>query len=227
MARPRVLLTGFGPFPGAAENSSAWLVEELAGDRQSSHLGCDLHAEVLPTEWAEVARLGPGLVKYHRPRLTLHLGLHKRAQGFRIERSAHNLIDLREDARGAVLNRRTILDRSDRRLDTAIPASQLARHLRTRGLPAVASRSAGTYLCNYLYYLSLHWARGQNGACDVCFVHLPAGPSQGGPLSEAEMLRGAELIMRYLLAFALDRDRAETSGREIGPGMRVAEPMTR
>ncbi|MGB8709618.1 MAG: pyroglutamyl-peptidase I, partial [Methyloceanibacter sp.] len=91
MARPRVLLTGFGPFPGAAENSSAWLVEELAGDRQSSHLGCDLHAEVLPTEWAEVARLGPGLVQHHRPRLTLHLGLHKRAQGFRIERSAHNL----------------------------------------------------------------------------------------------------------------------------------------
>jgi pyrrolidone-carboxylate peptidase len=99
--------------------------------------------------------------------------------------------------------------------------------LRTQDLPAVASRSAGTYLCNYLYYLSLHWARGQNGAYDVCFVHLPPGPSQGGPLSEAELLRGAELIMRYLLAFALDRDGAETSGGEIGPGMRVAEPMTR
>jgi pyroglutamyl-peptidase len=227
MARPRVLLTGFGPFPGAAENSSAWLVEELAGKCQSSGLGCDLHAEVLPTEWAEIARLGPRLVQLHRPRLTLHLGLHKRAQGFRIERSAHNLIDLREDARGAVLNRRTILDRSEVRLDTAIPATQLAKHLRTQDLPAVASRSAGTYLCNYLYYLSLHWARGQNGACDVCFVHLPPGPRQGGPLSEAELLRGAELIMRYLLALALDRDRVETTGGEIGPGVRVAEPMRR
>jgi pyroglutamyl-peptidase len=227
MARPRVLLTGFGPFPGAAENSSAWLVEELAGKCQSSGLGCDLHAEVLPTEWAEVARLGPGLVQHHRPRLTLHLGLHKRARGFRIERSAHNLIDLREDARGAVLDRRTILDRSEVRLDTAIPATRLAKHLRTQDLPAVASRSAGTYLCNYLYYLSLHWAREQNGACDVCFVHLPPGPRQGGPLSEAELLRGAELIMRYLLALALDRDRVENSGDEIGPGVRVAEPMTR
>jgi hypothetical protein len=46
-------------------------------------------------------------------------------------------------------------------------------------------------------------------------------------LSEAELLRGAELIMRYLLALALDRDGAETSGGEIGPDMRVAEPMTR
>jgi pyroglutamyl-peptidase len=222
MARPRILLTGFGPFPGAAENSSAWLVKELAGKRQSSGLGCDLHAEVLPTEWAEVARLGPGLVQHHRPRLTLHLGLHKRARGFRIERSAHNLIDLREDARGAVLDRRTILDRSDGRLDTEVPAIQLARHLRTQDLPAVASRSAGTYLCNYLYYLSLHWARGQNGACDVCFVHLPPGPRQGGPLSEAELLRGAELIMRYLLAFALDRDQAKNFAGDMAAGFPVA-----
>jgi len=222
MACPRVLLTGFGPFPGAAENSSAWLVEELAGKCQSSGLGCDLHAEVLPTEWAEVARLGPGLVQHHRPRLTLHLGLHKRARGFRIERSAHNLIDLREDARGAVLDRRTILDRSEMRLDTAIPATQLARHLRTQDIPAVASRSAGTYLCNYLYYLSLHWARGQNGARDVCFVHLPPGPRQGGPLSEAELLRGTELIMRYLLAFALDRDQAKNFAGEMAAGFPVA-----
>jgi pyroglutamyl-peptidase len=222
MARPRVLLTGFGPFPGAAENSSAWLVEELAGKRQSSNLGCDLHAEVLPTEWDEVARLGPGLVQHHRPRLTVHLGLHKRARGFRIERSAHNLIDLREDARGAVLNRRTILDRSDGRLDTEVPATQLARHLRTHDLPAVASRSAGAYLCNYLYYLSLHWARGQNGACDVCFVHLPPGPRQGGPLSEAELLRGAELTMRYLLAFALHRGQAKNFAGEMAAGFPVA-----
>jgi hypothetical protein len=46
-------------------------------------------------------------------------------------------------------------------------------------------------------------------------------------LSEAGLLRGADLIMRYLLAFALDRDGAKTSGGETGPGMRVAEPMTR
>jgi len=155
------------------------------------------------------------LVQHHRPRLTLHLGLHKRAQGFRIERSAHNLIDLREDARGAVLDRRTILSHSDRRLDTAIPASQLARHLRTKDLPASASRSAGAYLCNYLYYLSLHWAKAQQAPCDATFVHIPPGPRAGGPLSEAELLRGAGLILSYLLVFAQDRDRAKRFAGEI------------
>jgi pyroglutamyl-peptidase len=227
MACPRLLLTGFGPFPGAAENPSAWLVEALAARHSSRRLGCHLHAEVLPTEWAEVATHGPHLVHQHQPRLILHLGLNQRAKGLRIERSAHNLIDLREDARGAVPKTSTILDRGLRKLDTGVPASRLAKHLRTQGLPAVASRSAGTYLCNYLYYLSLDWARRQEAPCDICFVHLPPGQRQGGPLSEAELLRGAKLVVDYLLAFAEDRDRAEALGGEIRTGVAAASPMSR
>ncbi len=224
MSRPRILITGFGPFPGAPDNSSAWLAESLAATHSPSRPEYDLRAEVLPTEWDKVGSLGPKLTERHRPRLILHLGLSKRAREFRIERSAHNLIDPREDARGTVLGRRTILDCAERRLDTTIPASRLAKHLRMQDLPAVASRSAGTYLCNYLYYLSLHQTRRQDAACDVCFVHLPPGPHHGGPLSEAELLRGAELIVRYLLAFAMERDRAETSDDEIGRAVH-AEPM--
>jgi hypothetical protein len=97
---------------------------------------------------------------------------------------------------------RSVLDQGSGRLDTAISTANLAKHLRAENLPAAASRSAGAYLCNYLYYLSLHWARQQDAPCDVTFVHLPPGPRQGGPLSESELLRGAELILSYLLAFA-------------------------
>jgi pyroglutamyl-peptidase len=226
MAHPRLLLTGFGPFPGVAENSSAWVVEALAATHPSSRLGCTLHAEVLPSEWAEVATMGPHLLRQHQPRLILHLGLSKRAKGFRIERSAHNVIDLGEDARGAMPSTRSVLDLGHARLDTRVPAARLAKHLRTRELQAVASRSAGTYLCNFLYYLSLDWARLQKAPCDVCFVHVPPGPHQGGPLSERDLLCGAEHILRYLLAFAVDLDGTEASG-EIGTGVRLAEPMPR
>jgi pyroglutamyl-peptidase len=224
MARPHVLITGFGPFPGAAENSSAWLVESLAAARPASRLGYTLHAEVLPTEWAEVATLGPGLLHQHRPRLILHLGLSKRARGFRVERFAHNVIDLREDARGAMPRTRSVLDRGHARLDTRLPATRLAKHLRMHDIPATASRSAGTYLCNYLYYLSLEWARRQESS-DVCFVHIPPGPRQGGPLSEAELLRGVDLILRYLLAFVRERDEAVDG--KMGADLRLTEPMSR
>ena len=226
MARPRVLITGFGPFPGAPENSSAWLVQALAAGRLSSRLGCDLQAEVLPTEWADVATRGPRLLRQHRPELILHFGLSKRAKGFRIERFAHNVIDLREDAQGALPAMRSVLELGRVRLDTRVPASSLAKHLRSQSLPAVASRSAGAYLCNYLYYLSLDWARRQEAPCDVTFVHLPPGPRQGGPLSEVELLRGAELIMHYLLAFAERRDQANGFAGEtvLGPNMAAEQP---
>jgi pyroglutamyl-peptidase len=220
MARPRVLITGFGPFPGAAENPSAWLAEALAA--AVTPPGCTLHAEVLPTEWAEVATRGPRLLRQHRPRLILHLGLSRNAKGFRIERSAHNIIALREDARGALPGMRSVIEFGDARLDTGISAAKLASHLRTQDLPAAASRSAGTYLCNYLYYLSLHWARAQEAPCDVAFVHLPPGPRQGGPLSEPELLRGAELILQHLLAFARDRDQAKGFASDMTAGPAVA-----
>jgi len=227
MARPHVLITGFGPFPGATENSSAWLVETLAASRLSSRLNCTLHAEVLPTEWAEVATLGPRLFNQHRPRVMLHLGLNKRARGFRIERTARNLIDPNEDARGAMPSTRSVLERGRALLDTRLSAPNLVKHLRAQGLPAAASRSAGTYLCNYLYYLSLDWARRQEAPCDVCFVHIPPGPGQGGPLSETALLRGADQIVRYLLAFAEECDGAAVAGRKGSSGRATARPIWR
>lgn len=207
-----LLITGFGPFPGVTENVSGWLVEALAATSYSSRLSCKLHAQVLPTEWAEVSALGPRLLHQHKPRMLLHFGLSKRARGFRIERSAHNRVGAREDARSALPMTGIILEHGRDRLDTQLPAASLAKHLREQGLPAAASRSAGTYLCNFLYYLSLEWAKRQDGRCDVVFVHVPPGPRQGGPLSEAELLRGAEAILRYLLAFADRCDRGSIAG---------------
>jgi pyroglutamyl-peptidase len=205
MARPRILITGFGPFPGAAENPSAWLAPALASAAPS---GWRVRSDVLPTEWDAVAARAPRLLEKHRPRFIVHFGLSKSARGFRIERSAHNVLARREDACGALPAMRSVLDFGAARLDTSISAASLARYLRSHRLPASASRSAGAYLCNYLYYLSLQWAKAQT-ACDAIFVHLPPGPRQAGPLSEAQMLRGAKLILERLVARAKEGDQAD------------------
>jgi pyroglutamyl-peptidase len=190
--------------------------------RASSSPGSALFPAPPRTLRPEVATLGPRLLQQHRPRLILHLGLSRNAKGFRIERSAHNVIDFREDARGAMPEKRNVLASGDARLDTAISTAKLAKHLRTQDLPASASRSAGAYLCNYLYYLSLHWAKAQQAPCDATFVHIPPGPRAGGPLSESELLRGADLILRYLLDIARDRDQARNFASEIAPAPAVS-----
>lgn len=199
MAWPRVLVTGFGPFPGVAENPSAWLAETLAAE--PPRLDAEFHARVVPTAW-QAAELMPQLYDSLQPHVMIHFGVSERANAFRIERSAHNRAALRADASQALPAGRVIHAEGPDRLDTELPAGRLAAHLRTSGLPAVTSRSAGSYLCNFLYYHSLDWARRQPEPRLALFVHVPPLSGQGGTFSAEDLLRGAHETVRFVLAFA-------------------------
>ena len=72
MARPRVLLTGFGPFPGVPKNPSAWLAEKLADWRPTPEFDGEIHAQILPTEW-EAAALMPRLYETLQPLSLIHI----------------------------------------------------------------------------------------------------------------------------------------------------------
>lgn len=169
MARPRVLLTGFGPFPGVAQNPSGRLAESLAA--QSPRANWALHGHVLPTEWAAVTDLTPQLHDDLQPHVMIHFGVSESAEAIRVERSAHNRALRRADAKGALPTASAISADGQHRLDTRLPVNALAAHLRKRGHPANASRSCGRYLCNFLYYRSLEWAAREDR--DALFVHVP------------------------------------------------------
>ena len=87
-----------------------------------------------------------------------------------------------------------------------------------RGLPAVTSRSAGRYLCNFLYYHSLAWARGQTETPLVLFVHIP--PLPAGRFREQTLLDGAREILRFVLAFASEQEPAKAI---LGPAFAQGE----
>jgi pyroglutamyl-peptidase len=136
----------------------------------------------------------------------IHFGVSQRAKGLRIERFAHNRAALRADARGALPPGPTIRPEGRARFDTKLPAAQLAGHLAACGLPATPSRSAGGYLCNYLYYHSLDWTE-RNG-CLALFVHIPPVENFG----DAALLRAGQEILRFTLDAAQAR-----SERMAGP----------
>lgn len=206
MAGPRVLITGFGPFPGVPDNPSAWLAETLAGETR--HAAGTLQAEILPTSWESVAALTPSLFEAFKPDIMIHFGLCQRAQGFRIERSAHNRVALRADIGGALPASRSVLADGPARLDTRFPAASLAAHLRAHGLEAAVSRSAGRYLCNFLYYRALAWASRQDKPTSAIFVHIPQRAAHGGVRSEAELLRGAQETLGFVLDHAVRESRS-------------------
>lgn len=194
MTRPRVLITGFGPFPGVPDNPSSWLAETLAA-QAAVDSEAEIHFRVLPTEW-QAATLMPNCYAALQPTLMIHFGVSQRAKGLRIERFAHNRATLRADARGALPPSTLAHAKGRARVGTKLPATALAAHLVGCGLPAAASRSAGSYLCNYLYYHSLSWAERHDRL--ALFVHIP--PVNGpGYFSEAALLRAGQEILRFTL----------------------------
>ena len=196
MATPRVLLTGFGPFPGVADNPSAWLAETLA-QRPPLEVDAEFHARVLPTAW-QAAQSMPRLYDELQPHVMIHFGVSRRAKTFRIERFAHNRAAWRADAHGLLPSGPLIQAEGADRFDTKLPAPAVAAHLRACGVAAASSRSAGSYLCNFLYYHSLEWAQRQPDPRLVLFVHIPPRDLSG---PEA-WLRGGHETLRFVLGSA-------------------------
>jgi len=59
-----ILVTGFGPFPGAPRNPTGALVRTLSRHRRS---GLRIVSHVFETSYAAVDRDLPALIKQHRP----------------------------------------------------------------------------------------------------------------------------------------------------------------
>src|SRR5215831_17988856 len=97
----RVLLTGFGPFPGAPFNPTASLVRLLARRAGATLPGVRVAAHVFSTSYAAVDRELPILIARERPAVILMFGLAGRTRQLRIETCARNARSLRlEDVAG-------------------------------------------------------------------------------------------------------------------------------
>src|SRR5579871_5058791 len=69
----RILVTGFGRFPGASTNPTAALATRIA--RAGRRRGIDCIAHVFATTYASVERELPRLIATHRPDAILMFGL--------------------------------------------------------------------------------------------------------------------------------------------------------
>jgi pyroglutamyl-peptidase len=196
--KTRIALAGFGPFPKMPENPSARLVRALQRSLAARSELC-LKTCIFPTEWRAVRSRAQGFLQAARPDIVLLFGVCRTASTIRIERSAFNAAS-GLDATGAVPPSPAIRPRGAERLDTQLSVAALAKHVRGEGIAALPSLSAGRYLCNYLYYLSLAWAARQPKPPLTLFVHIPPTRAEAGFYSDAEMLRGAEALLQHLMS---------------------------
>jgi pyroglutamyl-peptidase len=205
----RVLITGFGPFPGAPFNPSARLVQALLRRRRPALDGIEIGAHVFATSYASVDRDLPKLLA-QQPDVVLLFGVAGRRRHLCIETRAQNAVTpLFPDADG----RKPEFDIITSGAPAALPGNApFMRQLSTarRRFPSRLSRDAGRYLCNYVFWQALR--RAENGRPLVQFVHIPPlrkAPRRSGKRATfAQLVRAAESILIALIATSRRASRA-------------------
>jgi pyroglutamyl-peptidase len=173
-ARPTIVLTGFGPFPGVEVNASAKLVTDLAVAVRVQFPDYDVIGEILPTEWIAAPRRMLQLLDGINPALVLHFGVSQHAQGFELELIGRNMRTSLQDAAGELPPTVEVIPEGPALLAATLPAERIVVRLSRLGLPCQTSDNAGTYLCNTMLYHSLATARTRPPPYPVGFIHVPA-----------------------------------------------------
>jgi pyroglutamyl-peptidase len=169
----RILVTGFGPFPGAPFNPTQPLVARLLRLRRPALSDIELTGHIFPVNYKAVDRELPQLLAKHRPQALLMFGLANRTPYVRIETRARNAVTtLWPDADHARVRKGSIAGGADARMFGPHTAKLLRAADRT-GVDARASRDAGSYLCNYLSWRAIEATRSDTGPRLAAFVHVP------------------------------------------------------
>ncbi len=169
----RILITGFGPFPGAPFNPTQPLVARLLRLRRPALSDVELAGHIFPVTYTAVDRELPQLLARHRPHALLMFGLASRTPYLRIETRARNAVTaLWPDAEHARVRKGSISGGADAMMFGPHTA-KLLRAAYGTGIDARASRDAGSYLCNYLSWRASESTCGDTGPHLAAFVHVP------------------------------------------------------
>ena len=202
---PLVLLTGFEPFGGQPLNPS-WLIASALQRRQVA--GHRVLAAPLPTVFgASLARLH-ALLDEHRPALVVCLGLAAGRSALSIERVAINVDDARiPDNAGAQPVDTPVVAAAPTAYFSTLPIKAMRQAIAGAGVPAEISQTAGTFVCNHVFFGLMHrlaTGRGLSGTRGG-FIHVPMLPEQGSPSLPLEsMVEGLRVGIRTALTQRVD-----------------------
>lgn len=194
MSPVRILVTGFGAFPGAPRNPSAEIVRHLAREREVfARLGIAIETRVLAVVFG-AAPVDPSGFD-----AVLHVGLAGRRRELCVETRARNRRSLlHRDAAGLHAAGLVLAPGEPRERRARVPVERLVVALRRAGVPARASIDAGDYICNETLWNSLGGSAPLAG-----FIHVPSPRRSKVPLEA--MVRGIASAVRLLAVEARRR----------------------
>ncbi|HVJ66936.1 MAG TPA: pyroglutamyl-peptidase I [Caulifigura sp.] len=210
MAEPSrtVLVTGFEPFGGESENPSQSIARELAGRTIADRL---VASEILPCVYGESIKALKAAIRRHRPELVICLGQAGGRAGLTIERVALNLDDAPiPDNAGQRPIDQPISRTGPAASWSTLPVKAVARAIAMAGIEASVSHTAGTFVCNHVFYGLMQTLKRRPGIRGG-FIHVPFLPEQSERQGRnapfmllSQMVRGVEMAIETALATPAD-----------------------
>lgn len=194
-----VLLTGFEPFAGDLANPSGDAVKIVAAQWTGPE---ELVTEILPVTFEGSRARMTTLIARHRPDLVIAAGLAGGRRAIGIERIAVNLVDARiPDNGGSQPVDVAVREGAPAAYFSSLPVKAIARDLERAGIPAEVSHSAGTFVCNQVFFVAMDTAP-PGVRCG--FVHVPwsqedSPSSQIASLPLQDIARALEIAVRTTL----------------------------
>jgi pyroglutamyl-peptidase len=177
----RILITGFGPFPGAPFNPTEPLVNRLVRLRRPAISDVELSHHIFPVTYKAVDRQLADLLARHHPHALLMFGVASRTPHMRVETRARNAVTTRwPDADQMRVRQGFIVSGADAQ-PFGPHTTRLLRAALGTGIDARASRDAGSYLCNYLSWRAIEATSCDTGPRLAAFVHIPPLPRDRAP----------------------------------------------
>jgi pyroglutamyl-peptidase len=201
-----ILITGFGPFPGAPFNPTGPLVARLARVKLPR---TKIVTHIFETSYKAVDRDLPKLLRRYKPDAILMFGLASRARIVRIETRAQNALAVLPDATGKIPKRNAIAKAKPAAVPMALPSQLLLQAVRKAGVRARLSTDAGQYLCNYLCWHATEAATAKDGPQVAAFVHVPLVPEKPvkKKLALDDLVRAGEAALRAVSATVKPKSR--------------------
>jgi len=198
----RVLVTGFEPFNNAKLNPSEALVTRLRSDDVP---GAEIITKVLPVVYSKSAEELLALVDEHKPDVVLCFGQAEGRKEISIERFAVNLDDAAiADNSGSIRIDQKIHSDTPTAYESTLPVKDLVLSLKATGISAATSLSAGTFVCNHIFYELQNALAGSDVLSG--FIHVPLMTEQQEDFPELfnmpveQMVLAAKTIITTLVA---------------------------
>ena len=191
----KILVTGFEPFATSSLNPSGEIVKALIGD--------DLVTAILPVVFGQASAQLRELIDLHKPSAVLCLGQAEGRSEMTPERIAINLDNARiaDNAGNQPLEQRIIADGPDGYFST-LPIEKMVTSMKAAGIPASISLSAGTFVCNHIFYVLRDYLK--NSSIKSGFMHVPLMDEQRKEYPNLptmpirQMVAGVEIALNVL-----------------------------